>query len=416
MGIQGRTVQVLLTPPGSRGSTKDLDDFDSVAPNQMDLRNVTLSDAGNHVKRPGYASKWSTGVNEAIALLIPEGTGYAVTSTGKIYRLGANVTRLKGPPLTITRGSKPNWVRYDDRIIICAGGFPVKIQNNIVKVLGGSPPPARFIAKMGDYLLLSGATSNVFHNSSVGDPENWADGGSTQIDQTDDDIRGMVALRDKLYFGRHKATEVWSFAGGSIPFIRIDGLEIRKGVGAADSMIEANGTIYWYSSDGNFYVLSGGVPKLLSDAFRAGIDRSVSIPGLIGLNRRGLLSDMYALDFVKENQLKFLAPTLGRCFVYDYYRNSFTEDNSWDHGQWEALGIRSYMEMDNEQYVGDRLPTGIVHRWSKDYMTDNGKNIKVFRKFSIRSPNGNRVRFNRVRFRVKTGVELYGVDDLAPLS
>jgi hypothetical protein len=181
-------------------------------------------------------------------------------------------------------------------------------------------------------------------------------------------------------------------------------------------MVKANGTLYWFGEDGNFYVMEGGSPKVISDAYKKGIDKSVKIPGVIGLNRKGLLKDIYGFDFEKENVIRWIAPTLGRCFTYDYYKNIFSEDNSWDHGQFERLNVSSYMELDNEQYVGDYKPTGIVHRWSHDYQTDNGKHIRVFRKFALVSPEGSTLKYNRVRFRIKRGVQLYTDDNLAPLS
>jgi hypothetical protein len=240
---------------------------------------------------------------------------------------------------------------------------------------------------------LSGYDDTGFSWCASGNPENWTTGnsGDANVQKTGEKIRNMIANREKVYFFKDNSTEVWINVGGDAPFVRQDGLWINKGCGADYSVVKANDTIYWFGNDGDFYVLNGGRPEVISKTYRSVIDDLTKT------------DNIYGFDFRKENMVRWYAPTNGKCFVYDYAKNIFSEDNRWD-GKWGRMPINSYMELNGEQYFGDYEPTGKVYHWSDDYKDDDGQNIRVNRKFAINpSEKGNRVKFSRLGFRVKRG-------------
>jgi len=63
------------------------------------------------------------------------------------------------------------------------------------------------------------------------------------------------------------------------------------------------------------------------------------------------------------------------------------------------------MVLDGETYIGDYNNTGLIYHWDKDYVSDNGGEIRVLRQFLVPlSSDGTLSRVNRMRIRVKRGV------------
>jgi hypothetical protein len=387
--IKGTTKNIALNPV----SYKELNPEETLAPYQIDLRNGYFSDAGNYVKRPGYAEKWDLGTDKAVTLLIPENIGYAVTEDGRIFRLDFSPTEFTGK--TLSGGNRPTWESHNDIIIICDGGNPVKIENGDTDFLGGNPPFAKYIARVLDYTIMAGHDDTEIKWSNAGNPEEWSSGtaGFNTIKLTGERIRNIKSYKEKLLVFKDNSIETWIYRNETLLFTRQDGLWINKGCGADYSVVEANNTYYWFGNDGDFYTLGEFSPEVISRSYRAELDK---------LKRP---DSIYGFDFRKENLIRWYAPHDGRCFVYDYANKLFWEDNVWNHGQWERMPINSYMELGGEQYIGDYNPTGKIYHWSKDYKDDNGNPIRVYRKFSLLlSNNGHNSRVNHLRFRVKRGV------------
>ena len=335
--VRGQTKNIAIGPVGY----KDLDPEENFFPYHIDLRNGKLTKVGNWKKRPGYVEQWDVTDNYAVHLLIPESTGYAVNTEGQVYLLAGSVgtaTELTGQALAGTY--RPTWENHNDLIIICDGGPPVKIEAGDTALLGGSPVNARFCARISSYLLLAGHDPTEFVWSAVGNPENYTDSGTgfANIQKAGETIRNMKALRENLFFFKDKSIEVWVYLGGATPFVRQDGAWMNKGLGADDSVVQANDTFYWYGDDGDFYVRDGGQPRVISTAYRKELD-ALADP-----------SSMYGFDCRKESVIRWMAPTDGRCFVYDYVQGNFSEDNTWANGQFERLPINAYMELNKKQY------------------------------------------------------------------
>ncbi len=404
--IQGATKNIAITPIGY----KNLDKEETFVPYHIDLRNGNLTDAGNWKKRNGFSEKWDVTTNYPINLLVEEKTGYATTTEGKIYKLPSVTSTPRLLDGERMNGSyRPTYEVHNNLIILCDGGNPVKIDGDVTSFLGGSPPNAKFIVRISSYTLMAGHHDTEVKYCTTGNPENWVSGinfgdaGFFNVQKTGEKIRNMKSFRNMILLFKDKSIETWIFIGGATPFVRQDSGWINKGLGADDSVVNANDTFYWYGDDGDFYVLNGGQPMVISQSYRAELDKLVDP------------SSIYGFDFRKEGVIRWFAPTDGKCFVYDYIRkNVFSEDNTWNHGQWERLPINSYMELNGKQYFGDYEPTGKVFEWSEDYSDDNGTPIRVYRKFAIiPSDKGNNARFNRLRFRFKRGVATSNVT--APL-
>lgn len=400
MPIRGQTKNVVFEPK----IQKNINPKETWASYNIDIRNGRLTDAGNYDKRNGFGDWKNVGLNESVDLLIPEDNGYAVTSSGRIFSLGNTIAELSGSSL-IGR-SRPLYSNFNDKYIMVNGGAPVKItfvagEGFVSSPLGGEPPNARFIASIGAHVLMAGQTMGVeptkeIRHSAINLEETYVGdtSGSFWVKNDGQRIRNIKAVNEVLLVFKDKSAETWiNIASSTKTFIRQQAGWIDTGCGADYSVVTANDTVYWFGHDGRFYGRLGGIASVISNNIERYVFDTITT------------FDMYGIDFPKDNCIKWFLPIAGKCFVYDYKFNQFYEYNTWNHGQWERMPIKSYMELNGKQYIGDFEPTGNVFEWSDKYKSDNGRPIRMFREFAIRpSARGNNARLNRVGFRFDRGV------------
>jgi hypothetical protein len=400
MGTQGEVKNVAITP----SLNKNDDSLEVIFPAHIELRNGRMSTMKNWIKRPGYAQRWDTGASQNVMALIPEDSGYAITRNSTVYNLSAAIPSAMGSIFTSpTAPQRPTWSVHNETLVIANGGRPSKIEEGTLEVLGGSPPKARFVDTISNYTVMSGYKDaegeyTEFSWSASGNPEQWdrgalTDAGFSSVKKDGDIIRNMIVLREAIYLFKDRSIEPWSVVGGSLVFARSDSRIIDTGLGADYSAIKANNTLYWLGDDYSIYQLQGGAPVKISHHIDAEI-RKLTSPELV-----------YALHFRADNTIRWFAPVEGKCFAWDYLHNVWSEDNEWKNGQFVRFPINSYMELDGSQYVGDYDPTGKVFEWSNEHKDDDGKPIRVQRKLAIKPSLGQKVKFNRIDFRVKRGVE-----------
>lgn len=389
--IRGQVRNITMTPVAN----KNVSEEEAIFPLYQDLRNGRINDAGNWEARPGYAEYKDYGVSEAINLLIPDKGGYVGTDAGKVFTFAG--VQLANP--WDASPYRPYYAQMKNLIILTNGETPVKITGGVLAQLGGSPPRARFCNRVSEYLVMSGYQDaegeyTEFKWCVSGNPELWTggDSGFASVKKDGGIIRNTKVKGERLYHFKDHNTEVWSLIGsGAVVFVRNEGAWINKGTLAGDSVVDANDTFYWFGDDGDFYVLDGGQPKVISSLYRRKLDEAQ-------------MMDMWGADFRKERLIRWFAPTAGRCFTYDYVNGVFSEDNIWRHGQWERLPVNSYMELGGRQYFGSSEPIGKVYEWGRDYTTDAGQPIRVFRKMLVRLPVT--TRFTKLRVRRKTNFRI----------
>ena len=382
--IRGISKNVAISPIGY----KDLKPEETFVPAHIELRNGRLTDAGNWIKRYGYAEKWDIGIDNPIDLLIPELTGYAVSESGRVFLL-PGITEYTGA--TLSGLYRPQWCNHQGTIIICDGGSPVKIASGNTALLGGSPPSAKYVDTLDSYVLMAGHLDTTFRWSAAGNNESWPAANYNDVLSEGEVIKYMVVFKRDVFFLKSKSIEVWTNIGGATVFARK--FMIEKGCGASYSVVKSNDTLYWFGDDGDFYVLDGISPKVISKSYRSELDKLVS------------RSTIYGYDYREEGIIRWFAAIDGKCFVFDYTKNVFSEDNTWATGEFGRLPFNSHMVLDGETYVGDYNNTGLIYHWDKDYVSDNGGEIRVLRQFLVPlSSDGTLSRVNRMRIRVKRGV------------
>lgn len=373
---------------------EDIDPEEALVPLQSKFVNGTVTHVGNWSQRPGFAEYVDVGVDKPIDCLIPSSNGYAITQDGLIYR------NILTSPNLLTGGrlygeSRPTWVGHNSDIVVCDGGPPAAIGSTGARTLGGNPPFAKFVERISEYTIMAGYHDTEFKWCASGNPENWStgDSGFANIQKTGDPLLFMSRIGDKLFFFKSFSIEPWIHLGGETPFVRYGGTWMNIGLGAAASVVKANETLYFFGNDNRFYLINNFIPQVIGQNYRDAF-QDLASP-----------SSIYGFHCKAEQKIRWVAPVDGRCFVFDYVKDLFTEESLWLNGSWECMPYGSYMEIGGKQLFGDRGYTGKIYRMGPDIYSDNGSPLRVYRRFSlIPDPAGNQVRVDSLRFRLTRGV------------
>ena len=351
--------------------------------------------------------------NEAVNLLVAEPWPISVDTGGRIFKItedddgilsAAHVSplvRLKGGfrPTFTTFQATPFEAKY---LILAAGHDLIKISSDVggtltAAELGGNPPRGKFVQELDYHLLISGYNDLDFTWSELEDPEDWPEtnGEFINVDRVqkkkgDEKIENMIVFRREIYFFKTHSIEIWVNIGGDLVFARRNFIE--KGCGAPYSVVQANDTLYWFGDDGQFYRLEGLQPRVISTPYWRELDP---------LKSKSLI---HGFDFHPEGCIRWISVENNRVFNYDYKHEVWSEDNLWQDGSWKCLPMNSHMVWQGEQYIGDYKKNGKIYHWDKDYLTDNGDEIRVYRQFQFPvSPNGMQTRVNRLRLKTERG-------------
>ena len=393
MALQG-TVKNIALPPIL---AKDFDVKETFVPFHVDLRNGQITSVGNWGARPGYGESTSSD-GASVHFLYPEDNGISATTNGNVFRtVIVNPIQMTGASLT---GSlRPQSVKFESKLIIVDGGTPIKVSSQVTSVLDGTPPPGKYIGRVGGYTLMAGHTPTRFDWSATNNPENWTtgDSGFANVKKTGV-IKFATDFRNRWLVFKDNEIEVWHNRGGDTPFVRLNELTIPIGLGSSYSVVKANQTIYWMDNDRKFRMLSDNSAQLVSGQMGSYIFDKIKDT-----------ENVYGINFEKENKIRWFSPNDDLCLVLDYQNNQWSEDNELATGNFIKMPINSYMELDGEGYIGDLRYTGKVYRWSDDFKSDNGKEIGVLRKFRVKlTETDHRASANQLRFMLKRGEGLNG--------
>lgn len=246
-----------------------------------------------------------------------DGAGLTFVGTAtKLYRLDqaalpaswVDVTRLVGGNYNLPAGAE-KW-RYttfgDITIATQVGDFPQKynmVSGTRFEALGGSPPKARYVAVVADFVVLASldASDFVIHWSGLNNAEQWTPGVNSSDTQEMPDggpIRGIVsALGTAGYIFQAQAVRRMLFQPGSPTIFQIDKIEDARGLLAPESLVQI-GTLIFYLADDGFYQLTeaGSIPigtKEISEWFFTDVraDMAGSVDGAADpINQRVLWS------------------------------------------------------------------------------------------------------------------------------
>lgn len=131
------------------------------------------------------------------------------------------------------------------------------------EALGGTPPQARYIATVGEFVVLAGLDGDerTVHWSGLGNAEHWTPGTQscdTQTFQNAGPIRGLVGGEVGYVFQAEAVTRM-TFVPGSDAIFQFDQVEGGRGLAAPYSLVKIGSDAYYLASDGFYrFGLAGG--------------------------------------------------------------------------------------------------------------------------------------------------------------
>lgn len=213
----------------------------------------------------------------------PQGAHSTRDADGTVFNFSGNATKLYKLSGTTwsdvskvggyTTGADERWsfITFGRRVI--ATNYTDAIQSYLMGTssvfanLSGSPPNARYIAAVKDFVVLgntsdgvSGAVPHRAQWSALGDPTaSWASDEATQADYQDlDSNRGFITQVVGGEYGvifQERAIWRMTYAGSPLIF-QFDKVEDNRGTQAPGSVVKVGNLIYYLGYDG-FYVFDG---------------------------------------------------------------------------------------------------------------------------------------------------------------
>ncbi len=190
------------------------------------------------------------------------------------------------------------------------------------EALGGVPPRARYIATVGEFVVLGGLYQDerTVHWSGLANPEHWTAGTQscdTQTFQNGGSVRGIVGGEVGYVFQAETVTRM-TFVPGSDAIFQFDQVEGGRGLAAPYSLVKLGNEAFYLAADGFYkFSLAGGASTPLgvgkwANWFVADIkagSESIVLGGVDPVGRKILWA---------YNSADNPADTLNRVLIYDW--------------------------------------------------------------------------------------------------
>lgn len=196
------------------------------------------------------------------------------------------------------------------------------------EALGGTPPKARYIAGIGEFIVLGGLTGDerTIHWSGLGNPEHWTPGTQscdTQTFQNGGPVRGIVGGEVGYVFQAETVRRMTFVPGGDLIF-QFDEVEGGRGLAAPYSLVRLGSEAYYLAPDGFYrFSLPGGASQPIGvnkwvQTFIADIKPGSEQTVLGGIDPVG----KYVVW--AYNSASAVSAELNKCLIYDWARDEAT--------------------------------------------------------------------------------------------
>jgi len=256
------------------------------------------------------------------------------------------------------------------------------------------PPKAAHCAVVGDYLVLGGIDDTTIQWSAPGGHDFWPPSNFTSIPLGGGSYVSMIGFGKELVIFCGESTHLFALTGNVDAFERR--FTIQKGCMAPASVVVVEGDRpYWLGHDGIFYRTKGLEAEPigpLEQNFVWGLKNPRACEGRV---------------FLREKVVRWTFPEDGVTLGFNYAKDHFFRDYSWNGSREIPLGINAVCHHNGTTFVG--LSDGRIGTWSDEHQSDAGMPIRTVRRFSIPlTGDGRRARANSLMFRHQRGTVVPG--------
>lgn len=209
---------------------------------------------------PQTTSTTSTTANSLFAAF--DGSGNEtifVGDTSNIYQFtGGTLTNLSGTVYGTTSGDRWRFTLYGDRVVATNNADPVQYydlsSSSAFGSLAGSPPVAKFVATVRDFVWLGNISGTPYRVqwSGLGNSETWSSSQTTQADFQDlfsgGEVRGLVGGEYAVILCEHSIYRA-AYVGAPIIF-QVDEVENSRGCLVPGSVVGIGQDVYYWADNG----------------------------------------------------------------------------------------------------------------------------------------------------------------------
>lgn len=270
----------------------------------------------------------------------------------------ASLTDITGA-VTFTDDTRFDFCNVADTLVMTteARDTPIKwTGTGNCAVLGGTPPSGKYCEEFFNYCFIANTASNPerVYWSGLFDPNTWTTG--SDFKRLSDACTGMIRRGDELFLFTKDSITVVQYTGDSLNPFNFDVIDSRVGTSSNLSIVNKDGVLYWWGTDGHMYRMTAFKPERISEL----------IPTTISELNTGAPTVACGIDQYQLNQYWLCVPkgvSTHADFViaYDYLLN---EIFFYDGMQINCVANFISSTGGYETYFGDRS--------ARVYLTNNG--------------------------------------------
>ena len=246
----------------------------------------------------------------------------------KLYMLsGDNLFQVDKDGTTGNVGTIPNADRVqvasngEELLFLTNGrGYLFDPTNMVREITDANFKTASSVTSQDGFFIFTEADSAGFFISKVFNGFTYEGTDASLADGSPDDLVACTSHHRELWLHGELTTEVWYNNGSTdFPFSRINGVHIERGLGAVQSRLIVDNTLYLLGDDRIVYRFAGYNPQRIST-------HAIELK----LSEMSKVSDAYAMlyDIAGHKHYVLTFPTGGFTFVYDVATNLWHERRS----------------------------------------------------------------------------------------
>jgi len=271
---------------------------------------------------------------------------------------------------------------------------------NVTAIADADFPTPDTVTFLDGYFIISKNASGEFWISASYDGTSWDALDYATAESNPDNLVTVISDHGELWLFGKKSIEVWYNSGAAdFPFERVSGVFIQQGLGARDSVVQLDNSIFWLSNRWQVIRADGYSPRIVSTRH---IDYIIST--------YTVKSDAIGFSYYQDGHAFYVLtfPSAGRTWVYDASTNYWHQRRSypvtWD-GDEGRHRANCYAFFNNKHIIGD-FEDGKLYEWDMDTYTDGGEVIRRIRRAPVIHSDRKLIFFNQFEIDFEGGVGL----------